>query len=430
QMVGTQWEILAARLGEEKVHTLSMSAGNDLFPDVKADGKGRVWVAWQNFEGGFSDIYTAFYQPDSRTWSRPLQVTTHHAGDWEPRLTFGREDEALIVFDTYRDGDYDVWLARVSPKGAVEKMPVTTGPRYEARAEAAVAADGRSVWVAYESAPTRWGKDLGSEWRSRGGGLHYDRHLYLAHVDLASGKVETIANVTGLIPNIIPKPGSVGTSAIDVPELVVDGKGNPWLFFRYSFVTGRSNWRGAVAKYDVAAKQWSEARSLGHSAYCLDRRTSAVLDKNGSIVAVWPSDLRQGKQQGDAGIYLTRIDPAESVPMVETLKDVLADRTEPDPPPFNRTPERDRDDHHAWSFTGQEYTLYWGDFHRHTDFSNCRTTDDGCITEHYRYAYDAGGLDYLGTSDHTDAGKTYHPYEWWQTQKYADMFTNPGFFLG
>ncbi|MHC4996979.1 MAG: hypothetical protein ACYTGQ_18220, partial [Planctomycetota bacterium] len=79
---------------------------------------------------------------------------------------------------------------------------------------------------------------------------------------------------------------------------------------------------------------------------------------------------------------------------------------------------------------GKKYTLYFGDVHRHTDFSSCRTTDDGCITEHYRYALDASGLDYLGTSDHTEVGKVQHPYEWWQTQKYADLFQNPGFFVG
>ena len=49
-----------------------------------------------------------------------------------------------------------------------------------------------------------------------------------------------------------------------------------------------------------------------------------------------------------------------------------------------------------------EYTLYWGDLHRHTGFSVCRTTDDGCIVEHSRHAYAAAGLDYLATTDHTD----------------------------
>ena len=54
--------------------------------------------------------------------------------------------------------------------------------------------------------------------------------------------------------------------------------------------------------------------------------------------------------------------------------------------------------------------------------SNCRTTDDGCIVEHFRYAIDAGGLDYLATSDHTEVGKTLIPMSGFQSQKPVDIF--------
>ncbi len=39
-----------------------------------------------------------------------------------------------------------------------------------------------------------------------------------------------------------------------------------------------------------------------------------------------------------------------------------------------------------------------------------------------------GKLDMLGTSDHTDIAKIYHPYEWWLNQKLVDVFYAPGFF--
>jgi hypothetical protein len=82
----------------------------------------------------------------------------------------------------------------------------------------------------------------------------------------------------------------------------------------------------------------------------------------------------------------------------------------------------------AWTHEGTTYRLYWGDFHRHTDISNCRTATDGCVLEQFRYAIDMGKLDMLGTSDHTEAGKLYHPYEWWLNQKMVDAFFVPGFF--
>ena len=73
---------------------------------------------------------------------------------------------------------------------------------------------------------------------------------------------------------------------------------------------------------------------------------------------------------------------------------------------------------------GARYQLYWGDLHRHTDVSNCRTGFDGCINEHFRYAYDASGLDYLTTTDHSDQGKGYTDYEWWQTQNSTHLVEN------
>ena len=428
QAVAGEWKLSVrsiTRGAMGKTFPATQMDGNNLFPDAKTDSKGRVWVTWQNHNGGHPDVYTRYYDPKTKTWSKVIQVTKHKLGDWEPRLAFGANDEALIVFDSYRNGNFDVMLARVGLNGSVKISPIATTDRYEARAEAAGSGD--TLWVAYENGTKRWGKDLGSEWRKRGGGLHYDRHLFMAKVDLKTGKVSTVDDVTNLIPGLSGSMTTPGSSAIDVPELAVDGAGNPWLFFRYSIYGSMPHWKLAVTKYDVASASWAKARSFEKSNYCLDRRTAVSVDPKGQIYAAWASDLRTRKNQGSSGVYLAKIDPTRPV---EAAGPLAKAPTQPDYDPVNSTPERDRNERHAWKHGDTEYKLYWGDFHRHTDFSNCRTQDDGCIKEHYRYAYEATGLDYLGTSDHTDAGKTYHPYEWWQTQKYVDMFHNPGYFLG
>ena len=43
-------------------------------------------------------------------------------------------------------------------------------------------------------------------------------------------------------------------------------------------------------------------------------------------------------------------------------------------------------------------------------------------------AYDLAKLDFMGTSDHTDVGKPYHPYEWWHNQRMHDALFSPGNF--
>ena len=427
QQMDKQWELLGRTITKGRIDgeivTVSKLPGNDLFPDVKADARGRVWAVWQNFNGGKSDVFAAHCESGAAAWSKPIQVTKNAAGDWEPRLAFGKADEALIVFDSSRGGNFDVLLARVSPAGKVRITPIAATDRYEARAEAAASEDGKTLWVAYEDGIARWGKDLGSEWRSQGGGLNYGRHLYLAKVDLATGKAVRLPDVALLVPGLLPIRGP-NSSAINLPEVVVDEAGNPWLFFR---IYGGGNWTVSVVKYDVKAGSWTQPRGLADSTYCQDRRIAAAVGADGAIYAVWPSDGRKGKQQGASAVYLAKLDAGEKL---ELAKPQAAGEPWAAPAPVNDTPERARDDHHDWAFGGQKYMLYWGDVHRHTDVSGCRTPDDGCIVEHFRYAYDAGGLDYLATSDHTEVAKVYHEYEWWQSQRYGDMFHNPPFFLG
>ncbi|MDP6544371.1 MAG: hypothetical protein QGH60_10295 [Phycisphaerae bacterium] len=426
-----KWNVLARAIIDGKpageTVAISKAPGANIFPNAKTDRNGRVWAAWQKFQGGDNDIYAAYLDPKKKAWSDPIRVTKHPAGDWEPRLAFGKNDEALIVFDSYRGGNYDVYLAKVTPEGKTTISPIVATKRYEARAHGAVSPDGKTLWVAYEDGPVRWGKDLGSEWRKTGGGLNYGRHLYLIAVDLATGKVTPAGDIAPLIPGLAPARGS-NSSAINQPEVVVDAAGAPWVFYRYYRLRGDKHWKAAVTRYDADKKTWIKPLILANSSYCQDRRVSAGVDNKGQIIAVWPSDGRKGKQQGVSAVHLATIGKAQAAAF-PGAKQVASKPVWKAPAPVNSTPERKHGDRHTWTFDETKYELYWGDFHRHTDFSNCRTPDDGCIVEHYRYALDAAGLDYLATTDHTDAGKTYHEYEWFQSQKYTDMFHNPAEFL-
>lgn len=425
-----QWDLVARTPGGE-IFPLTEGAGNDIFPDVGVDRKGRVWVTWQRMENGSCRILMRNRDPESGEWSEEFTVAIAEAGDWEPRLAFGAEDEALIVFDSYRNGDFDVFLTRVRPDGAIRPtIEIAATDRYEARAEAACSPDGKTLWVVYENGIKLWGKDLGADWRKKGGGLHHDRLLKVVKVDLENNSVEKVADLTDLLPDLVADPQSVGTGAIDVPEIVVDADGKPWVFFRYVLFNSPGFWQIAYSRLDPETEEWTAPEVLGNSSFCLDRRTSVALNsKDGTLNVVYPSDLRKNKQAGDTGIYFAKIDTQAERKSAGKKPFDLAQKPPTQLRPYNDTPERDLDDHHVWKINGEEYELFWGDVHRHTDFSNCRTTDDGCIVEHFRYAIEAGGLDYLGTSDHTEVGKRYTAYEWWQTQKLADLFHNPGSFV-
>ncbi|MEM1443838.1 MAG: hypothetical protein AAGF67_15940, partial [Verrucomicrobiota bacterium] len=433
-----QWEIVSRIIGRRgkaalgKPVPLTEGGGNDIFPDLGTDRHGRIWVTWQALADGVASVMAKHGTGDPVEWSETVAVTNGSGGgDWEPRLAFGAGEEALIVFDSYRTGDFDLYLTRVSIDGSVsDPVALAQTDRYEARGEAATSLDGKSLWVAYEDGIVRWGKDLGSEWRSKGGGLHHDRQLKVIRVDLETNEIEKVADITALLPDLVADPQSVGTGAIDVPEVLVDGEGHPWVFFRYCLFNSPGYWQLAYARLDPETGDWTKPEVFAKSSYCLDRRSPVALHpKDGSIAVAYASDLRKSKQAGDTGIFLAKLNPAEERPSVGPMPFDLVQEAPSLLKPYNDTPERDRDDHHTWEINGESYQLVWGDVHRHTDFSNCRTTDDGCIVEHFRYAIEAGGLDFLGTSDHTEVGKRYTAYEWWQSQKLADLFHNPGTFV-
>ncbi|MFN7561163.1 MAG: hypothetical protein ACK5TH_05250, partial [Prosthecobacter sp.] len=212
-------------------------------------------------------------------------------------------------------------------------------------------------------------------------------------------------------------------AAVNLPHVMLDAAGRPWLTVRYF---KNYAWRIALTRYDEATKQWTKPFAIPGSVYSQDHQTTHVLGKDGSLWIAWPSDLRSSKLQLNTGIHLAKVATDAEVPLVAAP---AAKRRDPFPAYINpTTPERAQNERHTWTHDGVTYQLYWGDYHRHTDVSNCITANDGCIVEQFRYAIDMGKLDTLGTSDHTDIAKIYTPYEWWLNQKLVDVFYAPGFF--
>jgi hypothetical protein len=66
-----------------------------------------------------------------------------------------------------------------------------------------------------------------------------------------------------------------------------------------------------------------------------------------------------------------------------------------------------------------------GEFHRHSEVSMDGGAD-GSLLDQWRYAVDAGALDWIGCCDH-DNGDA-REYTWWMTQKLTDIFYMPGIF--
>ncbi|MEJ7743819.1 MAG: DUF3604 domain-containing protein [Nocardioidaceae bacterium] len=68
---------------------------------------------------------------------------------------------------------------------------------------------------------------------------------------------------------------------------------------------------------------------------------------------------------------------------------------------------------------GRDYTLYWGDLHRHSLVSRCTAGDEPSLEDFYRYAWDVCEYDFWAVTDHSENSSD---YQWWTIQKIADLF--------
>lgn len=401
-------------VGQPRV--IATSTGSETFADCGVDAKGRVWVTWQSLRRGQADVFCKWLDPKTGKWSKEIAVSRPIGGNWEPQLAFTQTDGAWIAFDSSRGGEFNLFVAHVSSKGIVSEHQLTNSPEYEGRVSVCADAQQTGLWVTAERGRKRWGKDSRSHLPTDG--LNASKRIILGHFDTKDRKF-TEHKVGG---NGQPLPKAA--SNLNLPTVGLTPAGVPLIAYRYFT---RTRWGVALLRYNPKNKKWSQPFVVPESTFGQDRRASVFRNSKRETFIGWSSDKRINKLCGVSGVYLGKLEPTKlkNDPRARTSIRFLK---QPEEYLNAETAPRHRDDHNKWTIDGEEYTLLWGDLHRHTDFSNCRTGFDGCIVEHYRYAYDMAALDFLGTSDHTDIGKPYDPYEWWQTQKLVDVFHSYGRF--
>ncbi len=397
--------------GMGEIQILADTDASEAFPDAGTDSEGQVWITWQSFRAGEGDIFARHLRSGSGKWSEELSVTEAEGGDWAPRIAFDQDGGAWIAYDSSRGNEFNLYLSHLSTDGSLKEYPIAHTERYEARASIAATVDGLGFWITSERGRVRWGLDVRGHDNDKG--INAQKEVLFGRFEIASGQ---------FTEHPLGPAGEAG-KPVNLPEVGVGSDGNPWVAYRYF---EKVLWRIALTAYRQDSDSWTSFRRLDGSSYGQDRRSiflSATSDSS-DIRVCWPSDLRDTKAQKTSAVFLASLPSPAAIPAAEPAGDPIDLSSEPFAP-SQSTPERPAHNRHFWKAKGNTYGLYWGDLHRHTDVSNCRTGFDGCIVEHFRYAYDIAKLDFLGTSDHTDIGKPYDPYEWWHNQRMHDALHSP-----
>jgi hypothetical protein len=393
--------------------TIADSDAGEAFVVAGTDSKGRVWASWQSFRAGEADIYARFLDPKSGKWSREIAVATQKGGDWEPDIAFDQKGNAWIAYDSSRGNEFNLNLARVNEQGKTKEFAIAHSPKYEARASITATARGDGFWITAERGKEKHGLD----YRGHGNetGINAKKSVLFGKFDIATGKFTEI---------FLGHAGRAG-NPVNRPVVGVGKDGNPWVVYRYF---NRALWRIAATGYRLDSKTWSSRRRIANSSFGQDRTTLFLPARSKGVLRLcWPSDERPNKAHQTARVFLAALPSSASLPAATPEKPTQSP-VKKELPHSHKTPERPAFERHEWEVGGQTFGLFWGDVHRHTDVSNCRTGFDGCIVDHFRYAYDLAKIDFLGTSDHTDVGKIYHPYEWWHNQRMHDALHSPGRF--
>ncbi len=461
-----------------KMVQLTTEAGSDVDPAATADSGGRVWVAWQGWRNGRATILAATQQGDGFT--KPAVVASSGGNEWDPAIAADHTGRVSVAWDSYRNGNYDVYVRTASgPGGWGKEIPVAASARYEAYPSIAYDPSGR-LWTAYEEGAPGWGKDFGA-YDTTGIALYQGRAVRLRGLEPDGRWVEASVDPgTVLTGTVAPRPDKATkqndsedwlkldpenaktrqanqTARNSVaprntsPRLLADTSGRLWLSYRSNhpqfWMPIGTIWTEYLVSFD--GKAWSEPVFLPHSDNRLDNRPALASIRPGELMIVGSSDHRRelppmtpglgpakqlqeyfekstgpDKYNNDLFVNTIALGSASGSPSVRSI---AAPAVSPDTAAVAKERKNLAAIRSATNPEGLK--IVRGEFHRHSEIS-MDGGGDGLLVDQFRYAIDAGALDWIGCCDHDNGmNGIAREYTWWITQKLTDIFYNPGAFV-
>ncbi|MFV1967719.1 MAG: hypothetical protein ACC628_19995 [Pirellulaceae bacterium] len=393
------WDLYSGRLavGNGRVRCISTTRltedpGVDRSPVLAAEPDGSIAIVWQGWRGTRSSIF--FRQYRDQEWQEIVCLSDAKTNDWNPVVAAASDGSVAVAWSRWQGESYGVCL-RVRSQGEwTSTRLVANSERFEAHP--CLAYDRQGVlWVAYEQGRAGWGMD------SFAAGLRAERNVRLACY--RNGQVHTPRGAAALrLPETL-------RDRSEMAQLATDGNGVLWLFFRA--VEGRGVWN--IYGTSLSKDGWTPPQKLHQSAGGQNVLMASGQNAHGRLCIVWSADHRVNAVGRDSWLYRT------TMPTVARFAQPLQADPAPGVVPedaSDQEPERS-----TYELGGKPLRLYFGDLHRHTELSVCRTNVDGSLEDAYRYAIDASGLDFLCITDHVQHVKILNDYDFWRSVKTADL---------
>ena len=399
---------------------LTNANGPNFYHKLVTAPNGALRMVWVGHENGESYLYLAAFE--NNAWSAPQRIGGPNV--WMPDAAADRQGNLYIAWDSYQNGNYDIFFRRIAASGAPDAIEeVTRSPRFEAHASVAVDGQGRP-WLAWDESGANWGKDWTHEDQNRSTVLYSERSIRVVVKDggawKQAGDFRTAVNERLL-------------RYWQLPHLAADGTGRIWALFqiRTSAVNNRDDFWCSGGLWDLYLTSfengaWRPAAFVPHST-ARNEPPFQIAGAANRVWMIWPTD---GRKLGAVGGGYQ----APTMVKYDVFAAAASAGTPPGPAelaPFREAPGRPQIMHpnekqdvaqvraYRTSAGGHTYRILRGDFHRHTDISN-DGSGDGSLEDFYRYMIDVASMDTGIVTDHNMGGDA--EYNWWRTEKSYDLF--------
>lgn len=375
-----------------EIERLTDEPGVDRNPALVATLDGSLALTWQGWQDGCSSVF--FRRCRNGVWDEPIALSDEKGNDWHPAIATSKSGATAVSWFRWQSNSYDVCL-RVWDEGQWGPvLVVASTDQYEALPSLAYDGQG-TLWIAYEEGRSGWGLD------SHTAGLRSVRNVRVRCYRDGKLSAPTGAAVLSLPEEFADRS--------EMAQLVRDGNDVLWLFFRR--LRGRGIWD--VFGTSLHDDGWSTPLKIDQSPGGQDVSMAAAPDAGGRLRVAWTSDHRVRQYGLDNYVY-TAVMPSRTAR-------TAAVATEPVLPAAIAEASNKKEERVIRDFGGRRLGLYFGDLHRHTEQSVCRTGSDSGLADAYRYALDAAGLDFLCISDHVQHVKLLNDLDFWRNGKTADL---------
>ena len=426
QREGEAWDLVArSNDGRSWSAPRKLTNGNgpNFFQKLVRDRSGNlhmIWVAHQNAQS-----HVMWSRLAGNNWSAPREISGPSA--WMPDAAADSKGNLYIAWDSYRTGNYDIFIRRISSDGEIEPIQqITKSSRFQAHASVAVDGSDR-VWVAWDESGSNWGKDYSRDDTWRGTTLYADRRPRVAVLENGRWSAPA-ADPMAAMPRRYNR-------FVEGPQLVADSAGRIWLAVRgrTSTAMNRSDFWANNGRWDMfltayEGDRWRPAAQIPRSSTRPDGPFQLTAAGAG-VWAVWTNDNRlfpaaagQPNRRHNE-IDFARVDAPSAVPppVFVAFAEGPANAALMHP---HEAADVERARTYRMTAGGAQLRILRGDFHRHTEISP-DGAGDGSLEDYFRYMIDAAAMDTGIVSDHQSGPDE---YTWWRTQKAIDLFKIPGGF--